>query len=95
MSAPAASMRIKSRGGGGGRSKDVPPGVSVQQPAIRLKAVIRHLPALIKQSEFLETMSNFINDDTTDSFTWIQGKVSEESVLTAISRVPQLTCQQP
>lgn len=71
-------MRIKTRSG---KPKDSGLGnASNGQSTFRLRAIIRHLPPLLKESEFRDVMANYINDETTDDFTWNQGKVPEECV---------------
>jgi regulator of nonsense transcripts 3 len=83
-------MRIKSRGAKG---KEAVSGAATgQQPAIRLRAVVRHLPSLLKESEFRDVMSNYINDETTDHLTWVQGKIPEEFVAPVLSVSSKCRC---
>jgi len=83
----ATPTRIRSRGGRHHKDKESSStgnGVSGQQPTVRLKVVIRHLPSLLKESEFRDVMSNYINDETCDFFSWNQGKIPEEFVSSTV-----------
>jgi regulator of nonsense transcripts 3 len=75
---PTAPARMRTRGGRSKEQSIAGNAANGQQPAVRLKAVVRHLPSMLKESEFREAMSNYINDDTTDHFVWEQGKVPQE-----------------
>ncbi|RPB06023.1 hypothetical protein L873DRAFT_1660990 [Choiromyces venosus 120613-1] len=51
---------------------------SGNNPTIRLKVVVRHLPSLIKEDEFKNAMVEYINEETVEWTCWIQGKIPEE-----------------
>jgi regulator of nonsense transcripts 3 len=72
-----ANVRIRTRGGKGKEPQNVS---SNHQQAVRLKVVIRHLPSLLKASEFRDITSSCVSDDTTEYFFWVQGKIPEECV---------------
>ncbi|KAL7270715.1 hypothetical protein RUND412_006565 [Rhizina undulata] len=56
-------------GGGGGNHQTV-----------RLRVVVRHLPSLLKEEDFKQALADVINDETTESFQWRPGKISDEHV---------------
>jgi len=45
---------------------------------IRLKVVVRHLPSLMREDEFKNAMTEYINEETVEWAAWIQGKIPEE-----------------
>lgn len=63
-------------GGGGGGGN---------QATVRLRIVVRHLPSLLKEEEFKEALAEYINEETTEWFSWIQGKIPSELVLPVFS----------
>jgi len=82
--AQATPTRVRSKGGRYNKDKESTIG-NGQQSTVRLKVVVRHLPSLLKESEFRDVMSNYINDDTCDFFSWNQGKIPEEFVSIPVS----------
>ncbi|KAI5805067.1 Smg-4/UPF3 family-domain-containing protein [Geopyxis carbonaria] len=78
MSAPHSSQpsAIKSRP----RASKVKDAGSAngQQPAIRLKVVIRHIPSLLTETEFRALVGENINDESSEYFRWEGGKVPED-----------------
>lgn len=59
------------KGGGGG-------GGGGSQATVRLRVVVRHLPSLLKEEEFRETMAEYVNEETTEWLSWTQGKIPDE-----------------
>ncbi|KAF8242168.1 hypothetical protein K440DRAFT_591245 [Wilcoxina mikolae CBS 423.85] len=76
----SAATRIRSREGSAKVKESNVSGncENGHHPSLRLKVVIRHLPSLLKRSEFCNVMSNYINDQTTDFFAWDQGKIAKD-----------------
>ncbi|KAF8536142.1 Smg-4/UPF3 family-domain-containing protein [Trichophaea hybrida] len=75
-----AATRIRSREGNAKVDECNVSGSCENSPnsTLRLKVVIRHLPSLLKRSEFCNVMSNYINDQTTEFFGWDQGKIAKD-----------------
>lgn len=69
--------KIRSRSGGGGGSGGKGGGGG-SQATVRLRAVVRHLPSLLKEDEFREIMADYVNEETTEWLSWIQGKIPAE-----------------
>ncbi|KAG0642134.1 Smg-4/UPF3 family-domain-containing protein [Tuber brumale] len=76
MASPSPTIaKAKPRGGSGPLLK----ASSGNNPAtIRLKVVVRHLPSLIKEDEFKSAMAEYINEETVEWASWVQGKIPEE-----------------
>lgn len=91
MSAPHSSQpsAIKSRPRGS-RVKDAG-STNGQQPAVRLKVVIRHIPSLLTETEFRALLGENINDDNSEYFRWEGGKIPEEFVLSRSRTTAKLT----
>lgn len=79
VAAPIILEKPKTRsrsGGGGGGGKGGGGGGS--QATVRLRVVVRHLPSLLKEDEFKETMADYVNEETTEWLSWTQGKIPAE-----------------
>lgn len=97
-----APTPVKSRhrggGGGGGKSKEHKDkekesgGLAAlnHPPTVRLKAVVRHLPPLLKEAEFREPLADVLNDSTTDWFQWLPGKIPSELVPRLVLPLPPI-----
>lgn len=72
---PKIRPRSGGGGGGGGGGKG---GGGGSQATVRLRTVIRHLPSLLKEDEFREIMADYVNEETTEWLSWIQGKIPAE-----------------
>ncbi|PWW77658.1 hypothetical protein C7212DRAFT_292554, partial [Tuber magnatum] len=79
MASPSPTIaKTKPRGGGGGGGPLLKASSGNNPATIRLKVVVRHLPSLIKEDEFKSPMTEYINEETVEWISWIQGKISEE-----------------
>lgn len=75
MSTRPTGIKIRSRGS---RQKDAAASANglPHQLQVRLKVVIRHLPSSLKETEFRDTLKDYIAN--ADYFSWKAGKVSSE-----------------